>query len=86
MREKQVPPDEGKNMSELKKYHVLVNQEEAQTFEVWAHSPEEAEEAVMDGNDYENEPWYIEPELIGSMHLDSLIVEVTELKDEGEQA
>lgn len=52
---------------------------------MWAHSPEEAEEVVMEGNDYENEPWYIEPELIGSMHLDSLIVEVSEVKDEGEQ-
>ena len=71
-------------MSELKKYHVLVNQEKAETFEVRAHSPEEAEKVVMEGNDYENEPWYIEPELIDSMHLDSLIVEVSEVKDEGE--
>jgi hypothetical protein len=72
-------------MSELKKYHVLVTQQTAETMEVVAHSPEEAEDILWGEGDYEEMDWYVEPELIHEMHILSQIEEVTEAPGDSEE-
>jgi hypothetical protein len=68
----------------LKKYEALVTQQTAETMEVWAHSAEEAEEILNGEGDHEDEPWYVEPQCIGEMHILSQIEQVTEVKEEDE--
>jgi hypothetical protein len=45
---------------------------------VWAHSAAEAEEIINGDGDHEDQPWYVEPETIGSMHILSQVEEIVE--------
>jgi hypothetical protein len=71
--------------SELKRYEALVTQQEAETVEVWAHSAEEAEEILNGDGDHEEQPWYVAPKTIGSMHILSQIEEITEVPNTEEK-
>jgi hypothetical protein len=69
------------NKDGLKKFEVLVTQQTGETFLVWAHSKEEAEQ-IMDGDGPEDADWYVEPECVGELHILSQVESIEEVPEE----